>query len=101
MCQSVTNRIDATIEIAFTMTLAVFSMAKFLRFEWRLIMKNKRNGFKNRSYRRFFQEKKITTDQLKGLIEVARLTPSAANRQPYKFKLISDETMNKKIFSFV
>lgn len=56
---------------------------------------------KNRSYRRFFQEKKITTDQLKSLIEVARLTPSAANRQPYKFKLICDEKMNENIYSCV
>ena len=64
-------------------------------------MKIKEMVLKNRSYRRFFQEKKITTDQLKNLIEVARLTPSAANRQPYKFKLISDETMNEKIYSCV
>lgn len=56
---------------------------------------------KNRSYRRFFQEKKITTDQLKSLIEVARLTPSAANRQPYKFKLVCDEKMNENIYSCV
>ena len=56
---------------------------------------------KNRSYRRFFQEKKITIEQLKHLIEVARLTPSAANRQPYKFKLICDEKMNETIYSCV
>jgi len=56
---------------------------------------------KNRSYRRFYQEKKITMEQLKDFIDIARLTPSAANRQPYKFKLICDEEMNCKIFDCV
>ena len=38
--------LDATIEIAFTMTLAVFSMAKFLRFGMEINYENKRDGFK-------------------------------------------------------
>jgi len=41
---------------------------------------------KNRSCRRFYQEKKLTRQQLMELVEVARLTPSAANRQPFKYK---------------
>ena len=32
---------------------------------------------KNRSYRRFYQEKKLTRQQLMELVETARLTPSA------------------------
>ena len=40
---------------------------------------------KNRSYRRFYQEKKLTKQQLMELVEIARLTPSAANRQPFKY----------------
>ena len=39
---------------------------------------------KNRSYRRFYQEKKLTRQQLMELVETARFTPSAANRQPFK-----------------
>ena len=34
---------------------------------------------KNRSYRRFYQDKKITTEQLIELVKLARITPSAAN----------------------
>ena len=42
---------------------------------------------KNRSYRRFYQEKKLTKQQLMELVETARLTPSAANRQPFKYRI--------------
>lgn len=53
---------------------------------------------KNRSYRRFYADKKITNDQLKELIELVRLTPSAANLQPLKYILISEEEINKKVY---
>lgn len=53
---------------------------------------------KNRSYRRFYNDKKITRDQLKELIELARLTPSAANLQPLKYILVSEEEMNRKVY---
>ena len=53
---------------------------------------------KNRSYRRFYQEKKLTRQQLMELVETARLTPSAANRQPVRYKLVCDEVMNEKVF---
>ena len=39
---------------------------------------------KNRSYRRFYQEKKLTRKQHMELVETPRITPSAANRQPLK-----------------
>ena len=32
------------------------------------------------------------------LVETARLTPSAANRQPVRYKLVCDEVMNEKVF---
>ncbi|MCX6578891.1 MAG: nitroreductase family protein [Candidatus Aminicenantes bacterium] len=52
----------------------------------------------NRSYRRFYQEVKITGDELKDMVENVRFTPSAANKQPLKFILVSDESMNRDIF---
>ena len=36
---------------------------------------------KNRSYRRFYQDKKLTKQQLMELVEVARLTPSARSEE--------------------
>ncbi|MDQ1353300.1 MAG: hypothetical protein QG657_3606 [Acidobacteriota bacterium] len=52
----------------------------------------------NRSYRRFYQEVKIIGDQLKDMVENVRFTPSAANKQPLKFILVTDESMNRQIF---
>ena len=40
---------------------------------------------KNRSYRRFYQEKKITEEQVRELLDIARLTPSGANKQPIRY----------------
>lgn len=53
---------------------------------------------KNRSYRRFFQEDKIEIEDLKKMVENVRFSASAANIQPLKFILITDEAMNEKIF---
>ncbi len=54
---------------------------------------------KNRSYRRFYQEKAITEKQLKELVELARLSPSAANLQPLKYILSASKGKNETIFS--
>ncbi len=54
---------------------------------------------KNRSYRRFHHEKKIEYDQLKALVDLARLSPSGANFQPLKYYLACDERENNEIFS--
>ncbi|HOW54382.1 MAG TPA: nitroreductase family protein [Syntrophorhabdaceae bacterium] len=54
---------------------------------------------KSRSYRRFYQDELISTAQLKGLIELARLSPSSANLQPLKFILSNDAGKNDAIFS--
>jgi len=53
---------------------------------------------KNRSYRRFYEDKKISIDTLKDLVELAHNTPSAANLQPLRYKLVNDETSNEKVF---
>lgn len=54
---------------------------------------------KNRSYRRFDESKQITRDQLLELVDLARLSPSAANRQPLKYYLSYQKAKNKLIFS--
>lgn len=54
---------------------------------------------KNRSYRRFDESKKISREDLLELVNLARLSPSAANRQPLKYYLSSDQQTNEKIFS--
>lgn len=46
---------------------------------------------KNRSYRRFIEDKRITMDELKALIDLARLAPSAANLQKLRFYLVCDK----------
>lgn len=53
---------------------------------------------KNRSYRRFFQERPVGEDTLKSLVDLARLAPSAANLQPLKFILSWESGLNASIF---
>ena len=53
---------------------------------------------KNRSYRRFYQNERITQEQLKNWIDTARYTASGANRQPIMYKLSVDEALNQEIF---
>ena len=54
---------------------------------------------RNRSYRRFYHDKPITEKQLQDLVELARLSPSAANLQPLKFILSCSTKKNEMIFS--
>ncbi len=54
---------------------------------------------KNRSYRRFYQSHKIEKTLLEDLIDLARLSPSAANLQRLRFKISNEEIENEKIFS--
>ncbi len=53
---------------------------------------------KNRSYRRFAEAVLLERGQLEKLVELARLTPSAANKQPLKYMLAYDPAVNAKIF---
>jgi len=54
---------------------------------------------KNRSYRRFYQEEKISIETLKELIDLARNSASTANIQPLKYILINSGNENEKVFS--
>jgi nitroreductase len=54
---------------------------------------------KNRSYRRFYQDHKISLEELKELVDLARLSPSGRNLQPLKYFLSADDDTNEKIFS--
>lgn len=53
---------------------------------------------KNRSYRRFYEDKAITKDTLMELIDIARLTPCGANRQLNRFMVSCTPKENEKIF---
>ena len=53
---------------------------------------------KNRSYRRFYGDHKISSETLRELVDLARLSSSAANLQPLKFYLSSTTETNKIIF---
>ncbi len=53
---------------------------------------------KNRSYRRFNQSQGIPRATLEALVELARLTPSAANKQPLKYFLSCAPETNALIF---
>jgi len=53
---------------------------------------------RNRSYRRFNQNHPVDKDTLIKLIELARLSPSGANRQPLKFMVFNSPEDCRKIF---
>jgi nitroreductase len=53
---------------------------------------------RSRSYRRFDQQVPTEMSTLSELVELARLSPSAANRQPLKFALYTDSDMCARIF---
>jgi nitroreductase len=53
---------------------------------------------KNRSYRRFYQETPINMETLKELVDLARLSASASNRQPLKYVLCCDPQRNALVF---
>ena len=61
-------------------------------------MKIKELVLKNRSYRRFRQEVSIDADTLRQLVELARISGSAANLQPLKYMLSCDAEKNAAIF---
>ena len=54
---------------------------------------------KNRSYRRFHQEVTIQIETLRELVDLARLSASAANKQPLKYILSCQPKRNTLIFS--
>lgn len=52
---------------------------------------------KNRSYRRFYEEP-VSVDTLRELIALARMTPSTANSQALKYRLVFTPEENAKVF---
>lgn len=54
---------------------------------------------KNRTCRRFYENQPVTEDTLKQLVNLGRLSASAANRQPLKYLLSCEKKRNQLIFS--
>jgi nitroreductase len=54
---------------------------------------------RTRSCRRYFEDHTIPSEALKDLIDLARLSASAANRQPLKYMLSNEKERNAVIFS--
>ncbi len=53
---------------------------------------------RNRSYRRFYEDVPISLETLRELVDLARLSASAANMQPLKYVLSCDRKKNAMIF---
>lgn len=53
---------------------------------------------KNRSYRRFYQEQRISKEELLSFVDLARNTASGANKQPTRYYLSVDEPKNEEIY---
>jgi nitroreductase len=54
---------------------------------------------KNRSCRRFYQDHIVTPETLKQLVDLARLSSSAANLQPLRYILCTTPEKNARVFS--
>jgi len=53
---------------------------------------------RNRSYRRFYEDIPVDRETLRGLVDLARTTPSATNRQPLRYILSCTRDRNELIF---
>lgn len=53
---------------------------------------------RTRSYRRFDENHEISDEQLREMVDAARLSASARNSQPLKYFLSADKSLNDKIF---
>ncbi len=53
----------------------------------------------NRSYRRFHQDRPLDQQTLVGLVELTRLCPASANRQPLRYMVACSPDQNARIFS--
>lgn len=54
---------------------------------------------RNRSYRRFHQDKPVAMETLRGLVDLARLAPAGANRQSLRYVLSNTKDSNDRIFA--
>ena len=57
--------------------------------------------YKTRSYRRFDESHNIDLNLLEGLVDLARMSGSAANRQPLKYLLFNTREFCERIFPFL
>lgn len=56
---------------------------------------------KCRSYRRFYEDDRISKETMTDLVDLARITASTANSQALKYCICSDEAENEKIFETI
>ena len=56
---------------------------------------------RNRSYRRFDQSRPMERETLRRLVDIARRTPSAANRQPLKYLLLNHADTCARLFPYL
>lgn len=56
-------------------------------------------ALKNRSYRRFHESERISLETLRDLIALARVTPSAANAQALRFRLVHEPSDCAGVFA--
>ena len=54
---------------------------------------------KNRTYRRFYEDVPVSKKTLEELVDLARLSASAANRQPLRYILSCEKNKNDIIFN--
>ncbi len=54
--------------------------------------------FRNRSYRRFEESVKISSDMIRNWIELARFSSSGRNMQPLKYIICTDEKVSSEVF---
>lgn len=52
----------------------------------------------NRSYRRFSETEPIPEKLMTEMVDLGRISPSGANRQPLKYMIISDPATKEKVF---
>ena len=53
---------------------------------------------KNRSYRRFHEDKKLTREELVDMIDCVRYTACGGNKQTLRFLPVCDDKDNEKLF---
>lgn len=56
---------------------------------------------KNRSYRRFDENRRITVETLEKLVDLTRFCPSAANLQRLKWGIVNTPELCEKVFAYV
>ncbi|MFV0521271.1 MAG: nitroreductase family protein [Mangrovibacterium sp.] len=55
-------------------------------------------AIRDRYSERMYKSKKITTEELYQILEAGRLAPSACNKQPWKFIVVSEEENLEKLY---